>query len=53
MSVVFGEFLLVVDMYVECVFKCLGINCWKDNVRQVEDCLCFVIFRDRWNRSYY
>ena len=29
----------------------LGVNRWKDNVRQVEDRLCSVIPRDRWNKD--
>ena len=36
MSVAFGEPSLAVDTHVERVSKRLGINRWKDNVRQVE-----------------
>ena len=53
MSVAFGEPSLAVDTHVERVSKRLGINRWKDNVRQVEDRLCSVIPRDRWNRSHH
>ncbi|MGX0138159.1 endonuclease III [Staphylococcus epidermidis] len=37
MSVAFGEPSLAVDTHVERVSKRLGINRWKDSVRQVED----------------
>ncbi|MDO1630876.1 endonuclease III, partial [Escherichia coli] len=37
MSVAFDEPSLAVDTHVERVSKRLGINRWKDNVRQVED----------------
>ncbi len=47
MSVAFDEPSLAVDTHVERVFERLGINRWKDNVRQVEDRLCSVIPRDR------
>lgn len=53
MSVAFDEPSLAVDTHVERVSKRLGINRWKDNVRQVEDRLCSVIPRDRWNRSHH
>ena len=53
MSVAFGEPALAVDTHVERVSKRLGINRWKDNVRQVEDRLCSIIPRDRWNKSYH
>ena len=43
MSVAFGEPSLAVDTHVERVSKRLGINRWKDNVRQVEDRLCDII----------
>lgn len=46
MSVAFDEPSLAVDTHVERVSKRLGINRWKDNVRQVEDRLCSVIPRD-------
>ena len=52
MSVAFGEPALAVDTHVERVSKRLGINRWKDNVRQVEDRLCSIIPRDRWNKSH-
>ncbi|MDU1592546.1 MAG: endonuclease III [Staphylococcus lugdunensis] len=53
MSVAFGEPALAVDTHVERVSKRLGINRWKDNVRQVEDRLCSIIPRDRWNNSHH
>ena len=53
MSVAFGEPALAVDTHVERVSKRLGINRWKDNVRQVEDRLCSIIPRDRWNKSHH
>lgn len=53
MSVAFDEPSLAVHTHVERVSKRLGINRWKDNVRQVEDRLCSVIPRDRWNRSHH
>ena len=53
MSVAFGEPSLAVDTHVERVSKRLGINRWKDNVRQVEDRLCDIIPRERWNRSHH
>ena len=53
MSVAFGEPSLAVDTHVERVSKRLGINRWKDNVRQVEDRLCDIIPRDRWNKSHH
>ena len=53
MSVAFGEPALAVDTHVERVSKRLGINRWKDNVRQVEDRLCSIITRDRWNKSHH
>ena len=51
MSVAFNEPSLAVDTHVERVSKRLGINRWKDNVRQVEDRLCSVIPKDRWNKA--
>ena len=45
MSVAFGEPSLAVDTHVERVSKRLGINRWKDSVRQVEDRLCEIIER--------
>ena len=51
MSVAFGE--PVCRHHVERVSKRLGINRWKDNVRQVEDRLCSIIPRDRWNKSHH
>lgn len=53
MSVAFGEPALAIDTHVERVSKRLGINRWKDNVRQVEDRLCSIIPRDRWNKSHH
>ena len=53
MSVAFGEPSLAVDTHVERVSKRLGINRWKDSVRQVEDRLCDIIPRDRWNKSHH
>ena len=53
MSVAFGEPALAVDTHGERVSKRLGINRWKDNVRQVEDRLCSIIPRDRWNKSHH
>lgn len=53
MSVAFGEPALAVDTHVERVSKRLGINRWKDNVRQVEDRLCSIIPRDRWNKRHH
>ena len=53
MSVAFGEPALAVDTHVERVSKRLGINRWKDNVRQVEDRLCSIIPRHRWNKSHH
>ena len=50
MSVAFNEPSLAVDTHVERVSKRLGINRWKDNVRQVEDRLCSVIPKERWNK---
>lgn len=53
MSVAFNEPSLAVDTHVERVSKRLGINRWKDNVRQVEDRLCSVIPKERWNKSHH
>ena len=53
MSVAFGEPSLAVDTHVERVSKRLGINRWKDSVRQVEDRLCDIIQRDRWNKRHH
>ena len=53
MSVAFNEPSLAVDTHVERVSKRLGINRWKDNVRQDEDRLCAVIPKDRWNKSHH
>lgn len=53
MSVAFGEPSLAVDTHVERVSKRLGIDRWKDSVRQVEDRLCDIIPRDRWNKSHH
>ena len=53
MSVAFNEPSLAVDTHVERVSKRLGINRWKDNVRQVEDRLCAVIPKERWNKSHH
>lgn len=53
MSVAFDEPSLAVDTHVERVSKRLGICRWKDNVRQVEDKLCKVVPRERWNRTHH
>lgn len=53
MSVAFDEPSLAVDTHVERVSKRLGICRWKDNVRQVEDKLCKVVPRDRWNKTHH
>lgn len=53
MSGAFGEPSLAVDTHVERVSKRLGINRWKDNVRQVEDRLCAIIPRERWTKSHH
>ncbi|WP_251520914.1 MULTISPECIES: endonuclease III [Staphylococcus] len=53
MSVAFDEPSLAVDTHVERVSKRLGICRWKDNVRQVEDRLCKVIPKERWNKSHH
>ncbi len=53
MSVAFNEPSLAVDTHVERVSKRLGINRWKDNVRQVEDRLGSVIPKERWNKSHH
>lgn len=53
MSVVFNEPSLAVDTHVERVAKRLGICRWKDNVRQVEDKLCKVVPRERWNKTHH
>ncbi|MCY1564867.1 endonuclease III [Staphylococcus pettenkoferi] len=53
MSVAFDEPSLAVDTHVERVSKRLGICRWKDNVRQVEEKLCKVVPRERWNRTHH
>jgi len=53
MSVAFNEPSLAVDTHVERVSKRLGICRWKDNVRQVEDKLCKVVPRERWNKTHH
>lgn len=53
MSTAFGEPSLAVDTHVERVSKRLGINRWKDNVKQVEDRLCSIIPRERWSKSHH
>lgn len=53
MSVAFGEPSLAVDTHVERISKRLGICRWKDNVRQVEDKLCHVVPRERWNKTHH
>lgn len=53
MSVAFNEPSLAVDTHVERVSKRLGICRWKDNVRQVEEKLCKVVPRERWNRTHH
>lgn len=53
MSVAFDEPSLAVDTHVERVSKRLGICHWKDNVRQVEEKLCKVVPRERWNRTHH
>lgn len=53
MSVAFDEPYLAVDTHVERVSKRLGICRWKDNVRQVEEKLCKVVPRERWNRTHH
>ncbi|MCU5745498.1 endonuclease III [Staphylococcus sp. SQ8-PEA] len=53
MSVAFGEPSLAVDTHVERVSKRLGICRWKDNVKQVEEKLCRVVPRERWNKTHH
>lgn len=53
MSVAFDEPSLAVDTHVERVSKRLGICRGKDNVRQVEEKLCKVVPRERWNRTHH
>lgn len=53
MSVAFGEPSLAVDTHVERISKRLGICRWKDNVRQVEDKLCSIVPRERWNKTHH
>lgn len=53
MSVAFDEPSLAVDTHVERVSKRLGICRWKDNVCQVEEKLCKVVPRERWNRTHH
>ena len=53
MSVAFDEPSLAVDTHVERVSKRIGICRWKDNVRQVEEKLCKVVPRERWNRTHH
>ena len=53
MSVAFDEPSLAVDTHVERVSKRLGICRWKDNVLQVEEKLCKVVPRERWNRTHH
>src|SRR5699024_11486500 len=53
MSVAFNEPAIAVDTHVERVTKRLGICRWKDNVRQVEDKLCKVVPRERWNKTHH
>ena len=50
MSVAFDEPSLAVDTHVERVSKRLGINKWKDNVKQVEERLCDIIPKERWSK---
>lgn len=53
MSVAFDEPSLAVDTHVERVSKRLGINKWKDNVKQVEERLCDIIPKERWSKSHH
>lgn len=53
MSVAFDEPSLAVDTHVERVSKRLGINKWKDNVKQVEERLCDIIPKERRSKSHH
>ncbi|MGN5881779.1 endonuclease III [Staphylococcus simulans] len=53
LSVAFGVPALAVDTHVERVSKRLGICRWKDSVKEVEERLCSVIPKDRWNKSHH
>ena len=44
---------MAVDTHVERVSKRLGINKWKDNVKQVEERLCDIIPKERWSKSHH
>ncbi|MHD0397690.1 endonuclease III [Staphylococcus simulans] len=53
LSVAFGVPALAVDTHVERVSKRLGINRWKDSVKEVEERLCSIIPKERWNQSHH
>lgn len=51
--VVFGVFVIVVDIYVEWVLKWFGICCWKDFVLEVEKILMKKVLKEDWFVIYY